>query len=166
MLQLAYQGEISSSLITDAEGNPKGFLGVVRDISERFLIDEALRVSEKRYRDLFDKSPTSITLVDKSGIIIDCNKSTERLIGYSRQEIIGKSFEKLLTLNPKDLPKLKEKYERILKGEEGKPYKLEIIKKGGEKRLINVINSLLIRDDDIVGFQVIALDITEGKKTK
>jgi PAS domain S-box-containing protein len=115
------------------------------DITGRKRAQEALRASENRYRTLFEKSPASITLLDKSGVVIDCNESTEKLIGYSKEEIIGEPFEKLPTLDPKDLPKLKETYEKLSKGLEVEPYELEIIRKDGTRRWINIINSLLQR---------------------
>jgi PAS domain S-box-containing protein len=134
--------------------------------TERKRAEEALRASENQYRTLFEKSPDSITLVDKSGVVIDCNKSTEELIGYSKQEIVGKPFEKLLTLDPKDLPRLKEQYEKLSQGLEVEPYDLEIIRKDGKRRWINVTNSLLMRDDVVVGFQIISRDVTERKRAE
>jgi PAS domain S-box-containing protein len=71
-----------------------------------------------------------------------------------------------MTLDPNDLPKLKEKYMRLIKGEDVEPYDLRIIKKDGERRWINVINSLLMKDEKVVGFQIISNDITEKKKAE
>jgi PAS domain S-box-containing protein len=146
------------------EGKPIGLRGIIIDISEQKQAQEALRESEERYRILFERSPTSITLVDKSGGIIDCNKSTEEMTGYSRDEIIGKSFEKLMALDPIDLPKLKERFTNLLSGKEDGPYELEIIRKDGERRWIIILNSILKKEGDILGFQVISRDITERKK--
>ena len=140
-----------------------GVIQISMDITERKKAEEALYESENRYRTLFEKSPISITLIDKKGVIIDCNKSTEKLIGFSKKEIFGKPFEKLLTLKPEDLPKLKNIYNKLLEGHKVKPYKLEIIGKDGEKRIINVTTSLVKRGNEAVGFQVIARDITESE---
>ncbi|MBN2380740.1 PAS domain S-box protein [candidate division WOR-3 bacterium] len=129
-------------------------------------MEQDIRRSEKRYRDLFEKSPASITLVDKSGVIQDCNIQTEQLTGYEKKDIVGKSFQELMTLDVKDLLKLKERYEKLLGGEIVKPYELEIITKEGTRRYIHVVNSLLMKDNEIVGFQVIANDITYRKQAE
>lgn len=145
------------------DGKIIGARGLIADITERKLAEEAVHESENRYRSLFEKSSASITLVDQAGIVIDCNESTEKLIGYSKVEIIGKSFQNLMTLDPKDLPKLMEKFQKLLQGQDIEPYELEIIRKDGKRRWIIVRNSLLKKDDNVVGFQIISTDITERK---
>ena len=157
-------GRISSSPIKDEKGKPIGQLVMASDITEHKLSEDALRQSEERYRTLFEKSPTSITLLSTSGVITDCNKSTEELTGYSKEEIIGKSFEELLTLLPEDMPKLRDNYQMLLKGVIIKPSELEIIRKDGEKRWINVISALLTKEDTVIGFQIISADITDSKQ--
>jgi PAS domain S-box-containing protein len=137
---------------------------IKRDKSKR--MEDELRNSEARYRTLFDRSPASITLVDHTGVIVDCNSATEKLSGYSKDEIIGKPFEELLTLNPDDLPKLRERFNMLSKGGPDSPYEFEIIRKDGEKRWIRVLNSLISIDSDLVGIQVISEDITERKKAE
>lgn len=148
------------------EGKTVGISVILEDITEQKRAEEAQRESDKRYRTLFEASPASITLLDKSGVIIDCNNSTEKLIGYSKDEIIGKQFEKLMTLDPEDLPKLKSKFIRLLEGKDIGPYELEIIRKDGKKRWINVINSLILKENEVAGFQVIAKDTTARKKAE
>jgi PAS domain S-box-containing protein len=59
-----YHAELSLVLIKDAEDNPKGFITVIRDISDRIKLDEALRDSEQKYFNLFHKSNDSIFLHD------------------------------------------------------------------------------------------------------
>jgi len=159
-------GRISSSPIRNEKGELIGELVMASDITESKLSEDALRHSEERYRTLFEKSPTSITLLSTSGVITDCNKSTEQLTGYSKEEIIGKSFEELLTLLPEDMPKLRDNYQMLLKGVIIKPYELEIIRKDGEKRWINVINALLTKEDTVIGFQIISTDITDSKQAE
>ena len=145
------------------EGNP-AVLGFVRDITNRKKADEALKDSEERYRDLFESAPASITVLDASGVILDCNETTGKLVGYPRDEIIGQPFDKLLTLDPKDIPKLAEVYENMVKGMEVGPLELEIIRSDGERRWIRTVNSLLMNGTEVVGFQIFAMDITERKR--
>ncbi|MCK4534660.1 MAG: PAS domain S-box protein, partial [Syntrophobacterales bacterium] len=64
---------LSASLIKDSSGNPSGFRGVVRDVTERKLAEEAVRKSEERYRALFENNPIETMIVDNSGIITGYN---------------------------------------------------------------------------------------------
>ena len=58
------------------------------DISEQQQIAGALRVSEEKYRLLFEKSNDAIFIADpKTRMLIDCNERAEVITGYSRQEI-------------------------------------------------------------------------------
>ncbi|MFX1567751.1 MAG: PAS domain S-box protein [Promethearchaeota archaeon] len=60
------------------------------NISERKKIEQNLRESEDKYKNLFEKSPIAYTLINLNGIIIDCNSNTVDLFGYTKQELIGK----------------------------------------------------------------------------
>ena len=53
-------GEINSSLLRDADGNPTGMISIVRDITDRKQAEEALRESEQRYRLLFERANDAI----------------------------------------------------------------------------------------------------------
>jgi PAS domain S-box-containing protein len=141
----------------------KQIITIIRNITERKLSEERIQESEERYRGLFEKSPDSITLLDKSGIITDCNSKTEELIGHSKNEIIGKKFEELTTMDPKDLPRMRDFYLKLLSGEEVEPKEFEIMRKDGAKRKVHVVTSILTKDNEVIGFQTIARDITESK---
>jgi PAS domain S-box-containing protein len=65
--------------------------GVVRDITERKRAEEARRTSETRYRTLFDYAPDGIVIANPEGVYIDGNPSMCRMLGYSRDELIGRS---------------------------------------------------------------------------
>jgi len=76
---------LSASLIKDSSGNPTGFRGVARDVTERKLAEETVRKSEERYRALFDNNPIETIIVDNRGTITGYNhekiKSGDRLPG-------------------------------------------------------------------------------------
>jgi two-component system sensor histidine kinase UhpB len=129
-------------------------------------IKASLRDSEERYRTLFAEAPVSVTIVDTSGIVVDCNEATATLTGFSRDEISGKRFDELMTLDPRDLPKLMESHERNIRGEDVEPFDLEIIRKDGSRRWILVKVSLFKRRGKVTGIQIYAIDITDRRQAQ
>ena len=73
------------------DGRRKGLIVVGRDITERRQIEEALRESESRYRQLFELESDAIVLIDnETGRILEANSAAVDLYGYSRNELLQK----------------------------------------------------------------------------
>lgn len=81
----------------------EGFVCMVRNITERKKIGDALRKSEEKFRNLIENAPIGIYYNDFNGTFIYGNKKAEEIVGYKREELIGKSFLKLKLLGPKDI---------------------------------------------------------------
>ena len=71
-------------------------LAVIRDITERKQVEEALRRSEHQFRALFEFSPDAIIASDQEGRITQVNSRVESLFGYSQEELLGQSIEILV----------------------------------------------------------------------
>ena len=84
--------EVSASLIRDAKGKPIGFRGVSQDITDRKRAEEELRLSEERFRRIFDEGPFGMILVNPDYTIVTANKVFCGLLGYTEQELIGQNF--------------------------------------------------------------------------
>lgn len=83
--------ETSVSLILDKQNKPKGFSGVVRDVSERKRSEKALRLSEEMFSKAFRSSPSGMFIATVSdGKLINVNDSLLRFSGYSLFELMGK----------------------------------------------------------------------------
>ena len=83
--------ESSISLIRDRSGNPTGFRGIVRDISERKHTEEALRESQQIMRLVLDTIPVGVFWKDKDSKYLGCNRQFAIYSGLgSSEEIIGK----------------------------------------------------------------------------
>ena len=101
--------ESSVSLIRSICGQPIGFRGIIRNITERKRMEEALRESEEKYRVLFEGINDAVFVNDfgedgLSGRFLQVNDIACRRLGYTREE--------LLSLTPRDIT-IPDEYERI-----------------------------------------------------
>jgi PAS domain S-box-containing protein len=72
-------------------------LGTIIDITERKKADEAWQASEKQYRTLFENAPDGIVIADPESYYIDANASICRMLGYTREELIGMHASDIVT---------------------------------------------------------------------
>jgi len=86
--------DIMLSPIETAEGRVT--FSVIRDISERKRMEEALRQSEQQLRALFEFSPDAIIASDQEGQITQANARVESFFGYTRAELLGQSIDVLV----------------------------------------------------------------------
>ena len=108
----------ASIIIKDEEGNPEGMVTINHNITKRHLAQQKFLDSELRFKSIFMESPSSITLYDSDGKLIDANKACLDLINVTDIEQI-KGFDILDDPNmPKDIKS------RILKG---KTVKFEVL---------------------------------------
>jgi PAS domain S-box-containing protein len=84
------------SPLRDESGTLSGFAKVCRDITHRKEAMEALRSSEAKFRGLLESAPDAMVISNLQGRILLVNAETERLFGYSRDELIGQNVEALV----------------------------------------------------------------------
>ncbi len=78
------------TLVRDAEEQPVGVRGVVRDITERVKAEQAMSESEGRYRALVEQSLDGIFLIEpETKAILEANPTYQRLLGYTADELAG-----------------------------------------------------------------------------
>ncbi|MBI3950424.1 MAG: PAS domain S-box protein, partial [Acidobacteria bacterium] len=82
--------------VRDEAGQLQGFLKVTRDITHHKRVEEALRMSEAKFRGLLELAPDAIVGVGSGGRIVLVNAQTENMFGYSRAELLGQPVEMLL----------------------------------------------------------------------
>jgi diguanylate cyclase (GGDEF)-like protein/PAS domain S-box-containing protein len=102
---------LTTSMQRDGEGRPLHFIALVEDIDGRKAAEErlaatqeALRASEARYHTTFNTSLDAIHISRLSDrICVDCNRSLLDLLGYEREEVVGRSSLELhLWADPAD----------------------------------------------------------------
>jgi PAS domain S-box-containing protein len=151
--------------LLNEKGNPIGAVWLGTDITQRKRLEESLKESEERYRALFENSIEGVFTVDLGGHFASINRAIEELLGYSKEELIGMSYKRLLPAE--DVESVFEEYNRLFRtGEPIRDLVYEIVRKDGERRLIEGYVNVINREGTIVGFQGTLRDITEGKKAQ
>jgi len=155
--------QLNSHLIENDIGEPIKIQGLISDITEKFELEEKVKVSENRYRNLIESVPFSISLIDQKGIVTYCNPATVKLLGYSEEELIGNEFRKLPAINPTYLPMMLERFKKVIKGEVLPPFDVELYKKDGNLIWISYQTSLVKLGEEFL-VQAILNEITERKR--
>lgn len=133
-------------------------VGIIRDISERKIKEIELKESEERFKLLSELTFEGI-VIHKNGIAIDCNQSFLNILGYNKDEIIGKNMLSIIHKDYHDIVKSQIPNEKSL------PYEILGIKK--DKTLIPIELEAKTTTFNNEKTKVVAVrDITERKKVQ
>jgi PAS domain S-box-containing protein len=154
--------EMSTSLMRDAKGEPIGFRGIVRDITERKKAEEAIRESEERYRQLLNHAPAGIYELDyETQKFVTVNEVMCEYTGYTREEFLALSPFEILTEDSRKL--FMERLSKILAGEKV-PETVEYEIRGKNREFWVILNTRFIYEKGMLkGATVVVHDITERK---
>ena len=94
---VVFSGQLTVSMIHDAEGKPTTVIGMVEDISERKRTEAALRESEERYRTLAESTTDVILIHDRNGVVLYGNPAGAAYIGIEPSSAIGKTQQELFS---------------------------------------------------------------------
>ena len=145
-------------------GEVIGGLAIIRDVTERKLAEEAKRISENRYEELFENAYDMVYTHDMAGKITSINKAAERITGYTRAEALQMKFSQLVA--PEFQQVARRMIDRQLAAESPVTQELEILAKDGSRVTLEVSNRLIFQQGKAIGIQGIARDISERKKTE
>ena len=85
-------GRLSASALTDAGGRPVLAVGIVEDIDERKLAEDALARSEEWFRGAFEQAPIGIALVGLDDRYLRVNRALCEMLGRSGEELVGRTW--------------------------------------------------------------------------
>jgi PAS domain S-box-containing protein len=136
-------------------------VAMIQDETARHLAEEALRSGEERFRELFENANDVIFLHDLKGIVLAINRAAEYLTGYTRNQVVGRSFEELIA--PEARYQMQDSISAHLGGSATQHYELPILSRFGTRRYLEVSTRIIYRRGHPIGIQGIARDITERK---
>ena len=154
--------EIHTKLLID-RNRPVGVQGVARDVTERKRMEDALRNSEARFRDLANLLPQIIFEIDLNGNYTFVNRSGIASAGYTEEEVRS-GLNALQTFTEQDRPRIREGIRRILGGEELGANEYTALRKDGTAFPVLIQSTLIVHDGKPVGLRGVAMDITERKR--
>ncbi|MEM3623483.1 MAG: PAS domain S-box protein [Candidatus Bathyarchaeia archaeon] len=155
--------QVSASPLLNEKGGYMGAISIIMDVTERRKMEEKLKESEERFKRLIEYAPDAIYINDVNGNFIDGNKQAEALIGYKKEELIGRNILETGIYSEKCLPKVKEAIEKNIRGEKYGPDEFELIRKDGGK-IFAEISAIPITSGGKIEIIGIARDITERKQ--
>jgi PAS domain S-box-containing protein len=153
----------SRSVIFDGENAPVAIVGTLRDITGQKDAGEALRESEKRLRALIENAPESIVAYDFDGTILDANRKAEELIGFSREEMIGRNLLELGVIPEDYVPRTSEALAKSDEGIAAQPFEFELVRKDGVRITIDA-TTVSVEREGMPEVLCISRDITERKQ--
>ncbi|MBE0647162.1 MAG: PAS domain S-box protein [Bacteroidales bacterium] len=151
-------------LVFDANGNPAGLEGSLRDVSQRKLVEEALKASEERLQSIFRVAPTGIGVV-RDRILLDINQRICEMTGYFRDELIGNSARMLYPSQDEFEFVGREKYRQITEKNTG-VVETQWQKKDGPVIDIILASTPLNPNELSDGISFTALDITQRNRAE
>ena len=160
----AKNGELHDGLMSASVielDNVPHIISITRDITERKQMEEALRQSEEKYRELIDGMTETVWVIDFNGNIIDVNKTALEVLGYSKEELLTVGLsgidasltkEKIVALAGAMSSEKTQTFETLHTTKDGRTFPVEV-------------HSSLITYQGKRAILSIARDITERKRT-
>jgi len=145
------------------DGSVREWVGTCADITERHLAAEAVRRASAYNRSLLEASLDPLVTINPQGRITDVNNATEKVTGYSRNELMGTDFSNYFT-KPE---RARAGYQQVFREGWVQDYELEVRHRDGHTTPV-VYNASVYKDESgrAMGVFAAARDISERKKAE
>jgi diguanylate cyclase (GGDEF)-like protein/PAS domain S-box-containing protein len=155
--------QLSGSLVWLQSGEPHYFIYQIQDITDRVNAERALRASEERFRSIAEATQEWIWEIDADGLYTFCSPAAEAILGYSPDQLIGKSC--LDIVSPSARQTLADLLQRGIERRRG--WRDLVLRlqhaTGGIRWLDSNALPLLDPSGNVVGYRGVARDITHHR---
>ena len=141
-----------------------GRFGIARDVSEMIKIEDDLKKSERKYRDIFQNANDIIFFVDSKGNFLDFNRRAEEFLGVKIEKMRGKKFTSIFSRE--SIPIAMKSFKKGMRGIDSDPYTIKAKGKKGVIRAFETRTSTIFENGKITGRFGVARDITEQTKSR
>jgi PAS domain S-box-containing protein len=129
------------------------------------LLFRNLKQSEEQYRDLYEEAPNAYFSVGADGLIRRANRSAVELLGYGRDELVGRPVAELYADTPNGRDKAQAIFRRFLAGEEIRDEEMEMRRADGSELWINLsVSPVRDSEGNVVASRSAIVDITGHRK--
>ena len=133
-------------------------------VSDQGTIEESLRRSEDRYRAVTENAFAGITITDPDENITFANPAAVRMLGYTKDELLGINLSKLT--DPNEFSRYREFTKQRKRGVENQ-YETHLYRKDGERISVLVsVSPLLDLQERLEGILAVAVDITDHRRAE
>ena len=159
-----FWGSITITAIHDDNHEVIGFCKVTRDLTDRKIAEDNLRISEERYHKMIaEVQDYAIILLDANGIIENWNVGAEKIKGYKAEEVVGKRFEIFYTEEDKKIKLPDMLLNKARKDGKALQEGWRVRKDGSRFWGTIVITALHDKNGDVIGFSKVTRDLTAQK---
>lgn len=156
--------EINERVVYGEDGKVVNSYGVVRDITDRRRVQDALAESEERYRAFTEEALVGVYIYDKKRRLLFVNPAMEKITGYSREELIQMNTRQL---EVPDALKTDEMREEIFQQEDPDVHRyfMHLVRKDGSIAVLEIQTRSIVYQgwDAVLGN---CIDITERRRAE
>jgi len=136
-----------------------------KDVTAEKIAEQSLKESEEKFKKFFEKNPDYCYLLSPEGTFIDINESALKVLGYNKNELIGK--HRSVIYSSESIQKMNQIFTKFEKIGHIEDEEITVVSKNGEKRIV-LLSSLKINDEKGKWINSISIqkDITEMKKAE
>jgi len=151
-----------------SDGKVVQVVTVIRNVTAEHRVEQAAAAAERRYRDLWDNAPAAYHRLDADGRITDVNRTELELLGYSREEMVGRPIFDFIV--PEQRAEARSRFAQKIATRTGdrtghRPSERDFLRKDGSVLTLSIDDAIeTAPDGSVTGVRTMMLDMTAQKR--